>query len=174
MRSKFLLNELLWKCHRSIILFAAYEVNIIRQGHTSARSTPSFHTVNREFVSILSLSGRISVLEEEARQQRQALSKSESEKRQLQEKLTDLEKVKSWVPDIFITYHGLHLALIYLQTWGALGSFLYKTKDSDLRGIIVLRYKIQTGVIGTVACKILETGLLVSPFGQFTACKSFL
>lgn len=37
--------------------------------------------------------GRISGLEEEARQQRQVLSKVETEKRQLQEKLTDLEKV---------------------------------------------------------------------------------
>ena len=41
----------------------------------------------------LCLSGRISVLEDEARQQRQTLSKAETEKRQLQEKLTDLEKV---------------------------------------------------------------------------------
>lgn len=39
------------------------------------------------------LAGRISGLEEEARQQKQALSKAETEKRQLQEKLTDLEKV---------------------------------------------------------------------------------
>jgi len=38
-------------------------------------------------------SGRISGLEEEARQQRQALSKAETEKRQLQDKLTDQEKV---------------------------------------------------------------------------------
>lgn len=35
----------------------------------------------------------MSSLEEEARQQRQALSKAETEKRQLQEKHTDLEKV---------------------------------------------------------------------------------
>lgn len=39
------------------------------------------------------LAGRISSLEEEARQQRQALSKAETEKRQLQEKHNDLEKV---------------------------------------------------------------------------------
>lgn len=39
-------------------------------------------------------SGRISIQEEEARQQRQALSKAEMEKRQLQDKLTDFEKVK--------------------------------------------------------------------------------
>lgn len=37
--------------------------------------------------------GRISGLEEEVRQARQALSKDEMEKRQLQERLTDLEKV---------------------------------------------------------------------------------
>lgn len=36
---------------------------------------------------------RICSLEEEARQQKQALAKAETEKRQLQEKLTDLEKV---------------------------------------------------------------------------------
>lgn len=41
----------------------------------------------------LYLAGRISGLEDEARQQRQSLSKVETEKRQLQEKLTDLEKV---------------------------------------------------------------------------------
>lgn len=63
-------------------------------------------------------------------------------------------------------YHLLWTApCTYLST--DQGSFVYKSKDSDLRGIIVLQYKIQTGVIGTVACKILETGLLVSPFGQF-------
>lgn len=100
----------------------------MRQGHASARSTPSFHTANREFVSFLCPSGRISVLEEEARQQRQALSKSESEKRQLQEKLTDLEKVKSWVPDSFITFYGLHLALIYVQTFVFGGAFYIKLK----------------------------------------------
>lgn len=37
--------------------------------------------------------GRISGLEDEVWQVRQALSKAETEKRQLQEKLTDLEKV---------------------------------------------------------------------------------
>lgn len=37
--------------------------------------------------------GRISGLEEEARLQKQVLSKAEAEKRQLQEKLTDQEKV---------------------------------------------------------------------------------
>lgn len=36
---------------------------------------------------------RISGLEDEVRQVRHALSKAEAEKRQLQEKLTDLEKV---------------------------------------------------------------------------------
>lgn len=41
----------------------------------------------------LRLAGRISGLEEEVRQQRQALSKAETEKRQLQEKHTDMEKV---------------------------------------------------------------------------------
>lgn len=60
-------------------------------------------------------SGRIAALEEEVRQQRQAVSKSESEKRQLQEKLTDLEKVKPWSQDTFITHRGLHCALISLQ-----------------------------------------------------------
>lgn len=44
-------------------------------------------------LSLPSLAGRISSLEEEARQQRQILSKAESEKRQLQEKHTDMEKV---------------------------------------------------------------------------------
>lgn len=39
------------------------------------------------------LAARISALEDEARQQKQALSKAEAEKRQLQEKLTDQEKV---------------------------------------------------------------------------------
>ncbi|XP_068608289.1 rho-associated protein kinase 2, partial [Brachionichthys hirsutus] len=41
------------------------------------------------------LMGRISVLEEEARQQRRTLSKAEADKRQLQEKHTDLEKEMS-------------------------------------------------------------------------------
>lgn len=43
--------------------------------------------------SWLCFAGRISGLEEEARQQRQALSKAETEKRMLQEKHTHLEKV---------------------------------------------------------------------------------
>uniref|UniRef100_A0A8C5GVS9 non-specific serine/threonine protein kinase n=1 Tax=Gouania willdenowi TaxID=441366 RepID=A0A8C5GVS9_GOUWI len=47
--------------------------------------------------------GRISCLEEDARQQRQALCKAETEKRQLQEKLTDLEKEKS-NKEIDLTY----------------------------------------------------------------------
>uniref|UniRef100_A0A674NR96 Rho-associated protein kinase n=1 Tax=Takifugu rubripes TaxID=31033 RepID=A0A674NR96_TAKRU len=59
------------------------------------------HSQGSETIS--DLMGRISVLEEEARQQRQALSKSESEKRQLQEKLTDLEKEKS-NKEIDLTY----------------------------------------------------------------------
>lgn len=42
---------------------------------------------------LICIAGRISSLEDEARQQRQALSKAEADKRQLQEKLTDLEKV---------------------------------------------------------------------------------
>lgn len=42
---------------------------------------------------ILHFAGRISGLEEEARQQRLALSKAETEKRQLQDKYTDQEKV---------------------------------------------------------------------------------
>lgn len=72
------------------------------------------HVVKQKSGAFLSPPGRISVLEEEARQQRQALSKSESEKRQLQEKLTDLEKVKPW-EDIFVTPQGLHLVFISLQ-----------------------------------------------------------
>ncbi|CAF99028.1 unnamed protein product, partial [Tetraodon nigroviridis] len=59
------------------------------------------HSQGSETIS--DLMGRISVLEEEARQQRQALSKMESEKRQLQEKLTDLEKEKS-NKEIDLTY----------------------------------------------------------------------
>ncbi|TNN69955.1 Rho-associated protein kinase 2 [Liparis tanakae] len=46
---------------------------------------------------------RISVLEEEARQQRQTQSKTEAEKRQLQERHTDLEKEKS-NKEIDLTY----------------------------------------------------------------------
>uniref|UniRef100_A0A8C7YLY5 Rho-associated protein kinase 2 n=1 Tax=Oryzias sinensis TaxID=183150 RepID=A0A8C7YLY5_9TELE len=42
--------------------------------------------------TISDLMGRILALEQEARQQRQALSKAETEKRHLQDKLTDLEK----------------------------------------------------------------------------------
>uniref|UniRef100_A0AAX7UKY3 Rho-associated protein kinase 2 n=1 Tax=Astatotilapia calliptera TaxID=8154 RepID=A0AAX7UKY3_ASTCA len=53
--------------------------------------------------TITDLMGRISGLEEEARQQKQALSKAETEKRQLQEKLTDLEKEKS-NKEIDLTY----------------------------------------------------------------------
>ncbi|XP_005738801.1 rho-associated protein kinase 2 isoform X1 [Pundamilia nyererei] len=53
--------------------------------------------------TITDLMGRISGLEEEARQQKQALSKTETEKRQLQEKLTDLEKEKS-NKEIDLTY----------------------------------------------------------------------
>uniref|UniRef100_A0A3Q3W352 Rho-associated protein kinase 2 n=1 Tax=Mola mola TaxID=94237 RepID=A0A3Q3W352_MOLML len=59
------------------------------------------HSQGSETIS--DLMGRISVLEEEARQQRQALSKAETEKRQLQEKLTDLEKEKS-NKEIDLTY----------------------------------------------------------------------
>uniref|UniRef100_A0A4W6FC72 non-specific serine/threonine protein kinase n=1 Tax=Lates calcarifer TaxID=8187 RepID=A0A4W6FC72_LATCA len=59
------------------------------------------HSQGSETIS--DLMGRISGLEEEARQQRQALSKAETEKRQLQEKLTDLEKEKS-NKEIDLTY----------------------------------------------------------------------
>uniref|UniRef100_A0A4W4HJ54 Rho-associated protein kinase n=1 Tax=Electrophorus electricus TaxID=8005 RepID=A0A4W4HJ54_ELEEL len=44
--------------------------------------------------TISDLQARLSGLEDEVKQVRQALSKAETEKRQLQEKLTDLEKVK--------------------------------------------------------------------------------
>ncbi|XP_073689932.1 rho-associated protein kinase 2-like [Garra rufa] len=51
------------------------------------------HTQGSE--TIFDLQARISGLEEEVRQARQALSKAETEKRQLQEKFTDMEKEKS-------------------------------------------------------------------------------
>ncbi|XP_013865206.1 rho-associated protein kinase 2 isoform X2 [Austrofundulus limnaeus] len=51
------------------------------------------HSQGSETIS--DLMGRISGLEEEARLQKQVLSKAEAEKRQLQEKLTDLEKEMS-------------------------------------------------------------------------------
>uniref|UniRef100_A0A3P8WDB9 non-specific serine/threonine protein kinase n=1 Tax=Cynoglossus semilaevis TaxID=244447 RepID=A0A3P8WDB9_CYNSE len=51
------------------------------------------HSQGSETIS--DLMGRISGLEEEARQQRQSLSKVETEKRQLQEKLADLDREKS-------------------------------------------------------------------------------
>ncbi|KAM9355405.1 rho-associated protein kinase 2-like [Pholidichthys leucotaenia] len=53
--------------------------------------------------TIRDLLGRISGLEEEARQQKMILAKAETEKRQLQEKLTDLEKEKS-NKEIDLTY----------------------------------------------------------------------
>ncbi|KAM6968837.1 rho-associated protein kinase 2 isoform 2-T2 [Tautogolabrus adspersus] len=53
--------------------------------------------------TISDLMGRISSLEDEARQQRQVLSKAESEKRQLQEKHTDMEKEMS-NKEIDLTY----------------------------------------------------------------------
>uniref|UniRef100_A0A7N8Y2T2 non-specific serine/threonine protein kinase n=1 Tax=Mastacembelus armatus TaxID=205130 RepID=A0A7N8Y2T2_9TELE len=59
------------------------------------------HSQGSETIS--DLMGRITTLEEEGRQQRQALSKAETEKRQLQEKLTDLEKEKS-NKEIDLTY----------------------------------------------------------------------
>lgn len=59
------------------------------------------HSQGSETIS--DLMGRISSLEEEARQQRQAMSKLETEKRQLQEKFTDLEKEKS-NKEIDLTY----------------------------------------------------------------------
>uniref|UniRef100_A0A8D3DJL9 non-specific serine/threonine protein kinase n=1 Tax=Scophthalmus maximus TaxID=52904 RepID=A0A8D3DJL9_SCOMX len=59
------------------------------------------HSQGSETIS--DLMGRISGLEEEARQQRHVLSKTETEKRQLQEKLTDLEKEKS-NKEIDLTY----------------------------------------------------------------------
>uniref|UniRef100_A0A3B4Y8M3 non-specific serine/threonine protein kinase n=1 Tax=Seriola lalandi dorsalis TaxID=1841481 RepID=A0A3B4Y8M3_SERLL len=59
------------------------------------------HSQGSETIS--DLMGRISGLEEEARQQRQTLSKAEAEKRQLQEKHTDLEKEKS-NKEIDLTY----------------------------------------------------------------------
>uniref|UniRef100_A0A3Q3G7T1 non-specific serine/threonine protein kinase n=1 Tax=Labrus bergylta TaxID=56723 RepID=A0A3Q3G7T1_9LABR len=52
--------------------------------------------------TISDLMGRISSLEEEARQQRHVLSKAESEKRQLQEKHTDMEKMSN--KEIDLTY----------------------------------------------------------------------
>lgn len=75
-------------------------------------------------------SGRISVLEEEAKQQRQALSKSEGEKRQLQEKLTDLEKVKLWNQDARSPIMGC----TYFSTdLFSFVNFLYRrTKDNRL------------------------------------------
>ncbi|XP_061650614.1 rho-associated protein kinase 2 isoform X2 [Phyllopteryx taeniolatus] len=51
------------------------------------------HSQGSETIS--DLMGRISGLEEEVQQQKRALSKMETEKRHLQEKLTDLEKEKS-------------------------------------------------------------------------------
>uniref|UniRef100_A0A665W519 Rho-associated protein kinase n=1 Tax=Echeneis naucrates TaxID=173247 RepID=A0A665W519_ECHNA len=59
------------------------------------------HSQGSETIS--DLMGRISGLEDEVRQQRQALSKAEAEKRQLQEKHTDLEKEKS-NKEIDLTY----------------------------------------------------------------------
>uniref|UniRef100_A0A8C9YHN0 Rho-associated protein kinase 2 n=1 Tax=Sander lucioperca TaxID=283035 RepID=A0A8C9YHN0_SANLU len=59
------------------------------------------HSQGSETIS--DLMGRISGLEEEVRQQRQALAKAETEKRQLQEKHTDLEKEKS-NKEIDLTY----------------------------------------------------------------------
>uniref|UniRef100_A0A8C4I7S0 Rho-associated protein kinase 2 n=1 Tax=Dicentrarchus labrax TaxID=13489 RepID=A0A8C4I7S0_DICLA len=59
------------------------------------------HSQGSETIS--DLMGRISSLEEEARQQKQALSKTETEKRQLQEKHTDLEKEMS-NKEIDLTY----------------------------------------------------------------------
>ncbi|KAM8834370.1 LOW QUALITY PROTEIN: rho-associated protein kinase 2 [Synchiropus picturatus] len=59
------------------------------------------HSQGSETIS--DLTGRISSLEEEARQHRRALAKTEAEKRQLQEKLTDLEKEKS-NKEIDLTY----------------------------------------------------------------------
>uniref|UniRef100_A0A3Q2DJY6 Rho-associated protein kinase 2 n=1 Tax=Cyprinodon variegatus TaxID=28743 RepID=A0A3Q2DJY6_CYPVA len=59
------------------------------------------HSQGSETIS--DLMGRISGLEEEARQQRQTLSKAETEKRQLQEKYTDLEKEMS-NKEIELTY----------------------------------------------------------------------
>uniref|UniRef100_A0A8C7YP49 Rho-associated protein kinase 2 n=1 Tax=Oryzias sinensis TaxID=183150 RepID=A0A8C7YP49_9TELE len=53
--------------------------------------------------TISDLMGRILALEQEARQQRQALSKAETEKRHLQDKLTDLEKEMS-SKEIDLTY----------------------------------------------------------------------
>ncbi|XP_061824424.1 rho-associated protein kinase 2 isoform X1 [Nerophis lumbriciformis] len=59
------------------------------------------HSQGSETIS--DLMGRISGLEEEVQQQRRALSKVETEKRHLQEKLTDLEKEKS-NKEIDLTY----------------------------------------------------------------------
>uniref|UniRef100_A0A671XVV2 Rho-associated protein kinase 2 n=1 Tax=Sparus aurata TaxID=8175 RepID=A0A671XVV2_SPAAU len=59
------------------------------------------HSQGSETIS--DLMGRITSLEEEARQQRQILSKAESEKRQLQEKHTDMEKEMS-NKEIDLTY----------------------------------------------------------------------
>lgn len=47
---------------------------------------------------------RISGLEDEVKKARQALSKAESEKRQLQEKLTDLEKVTRHLIPSYLCY----------------------------------------------------------------------
>ncbi|XP_061751725.1 rho-associated protein kinase 2 isoform X4 [Nerophis ophidion] len=59
------------------------------------------HSQGSETIS--DLMGRISGLEEEVQQQRRALSKVQTEKRHLQEKLTDLEKEKS-NKEIDLTY----------------------------------------------------------------------
>ncbi|KAK9533314.1 hypothetical protein VZT92_008438 [Zoarces viviparus] len=59
------------------------------------------HSQGSETIS--DLMGRISSLEDEARQQRQTLCKTETEKRQLQEEHTDLEKEKS-NKEIDLTY----------------------------------------------------------------------
>ncbi|XP_059208808.1 rho-associated protein kinase 2 isoform X1 [Centropristis striata] len=59
------------------------------------------HSQGSETIS--DLMARISSLEEEGRQQKQAMSKTETEKRQLQEKHTDLEKEKS-NKEIDLTY----------------------------------------------------------------------
>ncbi|XP_054586147.2 rho-associated protein kinase 2 isoform X2 [Nothobranchius furzeri] len=59
------------------------------------------HSQGSETIS--DLMGRISGLEEEARLQKQTLSKAETEKRQLQDKLTDLEKEMS-SKEIDLTY----------------------------------------------------------------------
>lgn len=61
--------------------------------------------------------GRISSLEEEVKNGKSALAKLEMEKRQLQEKLTDLEKVTAFVSEhwCYVLMEFLNLHYYYLK-----------------------------------------------------------